>query len=169
LWQIEKMRQKIGLTIILLMLCLLAGCGFHLRHSQTNLGTKYPMIVLPPSGSNTLHQALYRALLASSVNVLEEAPPDQGGPQLRVISQQITQQPLVYGPDAELRRERLKMAVLFSFGDNATQQFELSTERDRQLNSKQHLGDNAEKVVIEQEMQADIISQLLRYLSSRHH
>jgi outer membrane lipopolysaccharide assembly protein LptE/RlpB len=73
---------------------------------------------------------------------------------------------LVYGPDGELRRERIRMAVQFSFSTNTTKVFELFTERDRQLNSKQHLGDNAEKILIEQEMQADILNQLLRFLAA---
>jgi outer membrane lipopolysaccharide assembly protein LptE/RlpB len=142
------------------------GCGFHLRHSQAHIGMKYPTIVFTPSGSNSMYQGVYHALLASDVNVIESQT-DNVAPTLFIIAQNITQQPLVYGPDAELRRERLRMSVVFSFGNKTPDRFELATERDRQLNSKQHLGDNAEKVVIEREMQADIISQLLRYLASR--
>lgn len=152
-------------SIILLSL-LLSACGFHPRHSQSHLGSKYPTMVLPNSGSNTLHQALHRALLASAIDVHEKNHMEEKSPQLTVLSQQISQLPLVYGPDGELRRERLKMEVSFSFGFDKMQQFTFSTERDRQLNSKQHLGDNAEKILIEQEMQADIISQLLRYLAN---
>lgn len=161
--QIKKM--VVAMFAITIMSCMLVGCGFHLRHSQTHLETKYPTIVLPPSGSNTLHQALYRALVASSVHVQEKK--EDNLPVLLVVSQQLTQQPLVYGPDAELRRERLRMSVVFSFSEKSAEKFELATERDRQLNSKQHLGDNAEKVIIEQEMQSDIVSQLIRYLASK--
>lgn len=146
------------------LILLLCGCGFHLRHAQSDLSKKYPTIILTPSGSNTLHQGLYRALIASSITVVE-SPDVAIGPRLQVISQDLTTQPLVYGPDSELRRERLKMSVSFTFGLENPRQFELTTERDRQLNPNQHLGDNAEKVVIEREMQADIISQLLRFLA----
>ncbi|MBN9288180.1 MAG: hypothetical protein BGO43_08480 [Gammaproteobacteria bacterium 39-13] len=162
--------QHLRVIAVLIMSIALFGCGFHLRHSQSHLGAKYPAIVLPPSGSNTLYQAIYRALLSSSVNV-QDSSNIAGTPRLVILSQQLTQQPLVYGPDAELRRERLRMSVVFSFDDardnTAKREFELATERDRQLNSKQHLGDNAEKIIIEQEMQADIVSQLIRYLASR--
>lgn len=156
------LRQKCIFLILMLSL-LVSGCGFHLRHSQADLSKKYPVIILAPAGSNTLHQGLSRALIASSVQVSENVE-NNTAPRLVVISQNLTTQPLVYGPDSELRRERLKMSVIFSFSD---QQIELETERDRQLNPNQHLGDNAEKVVIEREMQADIISQLLRFLAMR--
>lgn len=153
-----------ALSLFIIIIIILSGCGFHLRHSYADLSTKYPTIILPPSGSNSLHQGLYRALVSSSILVLEEAPEGHIFPRLIIDGQNITAQPLVYGPDGELRRERLKMSVTFSFISTHTQQFELTTERDRQLNPNQHLGDNAEKVVIEQEMQTDLISQLLHFL-----
>ncbi|MBS0287084.1 MAG: hypothetical protein JSR17_07300 [Proteobacteria bacterium] len=162
------MKQKLIFVFLLLQVLCTLGCGFHLRHSQAELSKKYPTIVLVPSGSNTLHQGLSRALIASSVQVSENTE-NISSPRLAVVSQNLTTQPLVYGPDSELRRERLKMSVVFSFGDKEIQQFELETERDRQLNPNQHLGDNAEKVVIEREMQADIISQLLRYLATKQY
>ncbi len=160
------MRQKIALTILVIFSLTLWGCGFHLRHTQAQLGMKYPQIFLPLTGSNTMHQGLYRALLASSIHVTEVAPENKTVPTLKVLSQNITNLPLVYGPDSELRRERLKMSVLFSFENNGSERVELYTERDRQINPNQHLGDNAEKIVIEREMQADIISQLVRFLAS---
>lgn len=160
------MQQLKRFSLLFVVICTLAGCGFHLRHSQSHIGMKYPTIIFIPSGSNSIYQGVYQALISSNVNVLESAPKDSDAPTLFIAAQNITQLPLVYGPDAELRRERLKMSVVFSFGNKIPDRFELATERDRQLNSKQHLGDNAEKVVIEREMQADIISQLLRYLAS---
>lgn len=153
-------------AVIPLLLLLLSGCGFTLRHNQHYLGTKYPQVLLPPTGSHTLHQALHRALLASHIEVLDSAPLDKVVPSLLVVNQDLTSLPLVYGPDAELRRERLKMSVNLSLSDPQTRNFTLYTERDRQLNPRQHLGDNAEKIIIEQEMQADIIEQLLRFLAS---
>ncbi len=164
------MRHKIALTILVIISLTLWGCGFHLRHSQAQLWMKYPQIYLPPTGSNTLHQGLHRALMASSIHVTEEAPPkNMTVPTLKVLSQNISNLPLVYGPDSELRRERLKMSVFFYFQDNLnrSERVELYTVRDRQINPNQHLGDNAEKIVIENEMQADIISQLVRFLASR--
>ena len=149
---------------------MVAGCGFHLRLHQAQLRTQYPVIILPSSGSLTLHQALLRALDASAVRVLDKPSPKIDYPQLVVAAQTLTVQPLVYGPDSELRRERLKLNVTFNFGTSKgpITSFELSTERDRQLNSNQHLGDNAEKVLIEQEMQADIIGQCLRFIANHH-
>jgi outer membrane lipopolysaccharide assembly protein LptE/RlpB len=150
--------------ILSLIGILLSGCGFHLRQTQLHLERKYPTIILPATGSHTLHQALHRSLLAHDIQVLEGSAMNY--PTLTVVSQEITTQPLVYGTDAELRRERLKMTVVFSFSSDKSQNFILSAIRDRQLNSKQHLGDNAEKILIENEMQNDILNQLLRYLAN---
>jgi outer membrane lipopolysaccharide assembly protein LptE/RlpB len=157
--------QSIKFFSVFCLITLLCACGFHLRQHHMDLSAKYPIIALPPTGSNTLHQALSRALIASAVEVQEDVLPGEILPTLVVHAEELTAEPLVYGTDSELRRERLKMAVTFSFGFEASKQFELTTERDRQLSSKQHLGDNAEKIIIEKEMQADIISQLLRYLA----
>lgn len=145
----------------------ISGCGFHLRTNQVELGDKFPVIVLQRTGTHTFHQALQRALtLASSTVIVDPCDTDTDVPRLTIIAMQTTQQPLVYGPDSELRRERLRMSVKFSFSNPTPMEIDLYSVRDRQLNSNQYLGDNAEKSMIEQEMQADIISQLLLYLES---
>jgi outer membrane lipopolysaccharide assembly protein LptE/RlpB len=158
-----------SLTIAVLIGSLvLGGCGFHLRQNQVELGNKFPVIVLTRSGSHTFHQALQRALLLASTHVVVDASENQDAdaPRLTIVAMQTTQQPLVYGPDSELRRERLRMSVTFSFANPTPTEIALYSVRDRQLNSNQYLGDNAEKSMIEQEMQADIIGQLLQYLES---
>lgn len=153
------------LTLGFSLLC--SGCGFHLRTNQVELGNKFPVIVVPRTGTHTFHQALQRALTLSSTQVIvDPREADADVPSLSIISMQTTQQPLVYGPDSELRRERLRMSVRFSFTNPTPVEIDLYSVRDRQLNSNQYLGDNAEKSMIEQEMQADIIAQLLQYLES---
>lgn len=158
-----------SLSIITLLSILLGGCGFHLRNHQVELGHKFPVVVLQRSGSHTLYQALQRALTQASTEVIFDTAAgddETDAPRLFIVAMQTTQQPLVYGPDSELRRERLKMAVTFSFANPTPTEITLYSVRDRQLNSNQYLGDNAEKSMIEQEMQADIIAQLLQYLES---
>lgn len=149
----------------LIFTMVLCGCGFHLRKNAVRLNAKYPAIVLPLSGSHTFHQALRRTLAAHSIQV-ENEPWDPELPKLYVKSQHIQVQPLVYGPDSELRRERFVMSVTFTFGYVLPKEFMLSTVRDHQLYSSQHLGDNAEKSLMETEMQQDIIDQLLRFIES---
>lgn len=159
------MRRASFITILLLLTTLLAGCGFHLRKNVLHLNVKYPTIVLPLSGSYTFHQALRRALIAQSICVIESSD-DPNFPRLVISDQLLTEQPIVYGPDSELRRERLLLNMTFSFGYQFPRKFVLSTVRDHQLYSTQHLGDNAEKSLMEVEMQTDIIEQLLRYIES---
>lgn len=157
------MQRSYTFLIVLIATTLLSGCGFHLRKNALHLNVKYPTIALPFTGSNTFHQALRRSLLAHSVRILEDCM-DPNVPKLIITSQLLTEQPIVYGPDSELRRERLLMNMTFSFGYTSPKTFVLSTVRDHQLYSSQHLGDNAEKSLMETEMQADIIEQLLRYI-----
>lgn len=154
------------LVLLLKISCLaVSGCGFHFHKDDVQLNAAYPTIYLAPSGSNSLYQSVYRALEANHVKVIN-CLPDGSVPKLIIVSESLTQEPFVYGPDSELRREHLNMVNLFSFSNGQTKEFALSAERDRQLNNKQHLGDNAEKVIILQEMQNDIIQQLLYRLKN---
>ena len=154
-----------GLMIVILTLQLIA-CGFHLRHHDWALAESYPTIILPETGSPVFYQYLYRELSSRGVHI-ERDPCVADLPSLRVISETLTSQPLVYGADGELRRERLKMTITFTFKTHHEQQFALYTERERQLNNRQHLGDNAEKTILESEMRLDIIQQLFRYLATQ--
>lgn len=158
------MKKRAFCAIIAFFVLTLSACSFHLRRNPVYLADQYPIIVLPFTGSHTLHQALFRALTSASIHVVDTCPPDGNAPRLIVVDQNLTQRPLVYGEDSELRRERLIMTITFSFGETNPKEFTLSTQRDHQLNSNQHLGDNAEKIIIEREMQLDIIDQLLRYI-----
>lgn len=142
---------------------LFTGCGFHLRRPVCDIQAQYPAVICPLSGTHTFHQALYNAFLNQGITVIE-CPTDECLPKIQVISQSLDTQPLVYGTDGELRRERLRMTVVFSIHTDCTRHISLATYRDRQLNSRQHLGDNAEKILLEREMQQDIIQQLFRSL-----
>ena len=152
--------------LLLILLNVLSGCGFHLRRLACDITAIYPAVVCPLSGTHTLHQALYNALLTQGVTVLDCQPPDDCLPQIQVFAQTLDSQPLVYGADGELRRERLRMAVTFTVETDCVRHIALATYRDRQLNNRQHLGDNAEKILLEREMQQDIIQQLFRTMAA---
>lgn len=157
--------------LLALSLCVLSGCGFHLRNHYHRLDDQYPVMVLPATGTDSFHRALRNALQMTSIRVLDASDSDDKNlPTLTIVSEDLHAQPLVYGSDSELRRERLQLQVVFTFIDGISpeaKQIEFFTKRERQLNSNQHLGDNAEKILIEQEMQTDIIAQLLLFLSHR--
>jgi outer membrane lipopolysaccharide assembly protein LptE/RlpB len=160
-------RQRAFFLIIITSCLLLCACGFHLRSYQESLRHVIPVILLKPSGTPPFYQRLRYSLLARSIEVVEATPSsDRHMPQLSILSEELLTFPLVYGPEGDLRRERLKFTVEFSYCDKEeTNTFTLSTERDRQLIPRQRLGDDSEKVIIEREMQMDIIQQLLRYLA----
>src|SRR5688572_29541638 len=110
----DKLKKYVVHCLLLSCFLWVSGCGFHLQRTALPLGKKYPTLLLIPSGSNTLYQALRRALIASKVQVLEQTN-DPQIPRLQVLQEELTSYPLVYGPDGELRRERLKMIMTFSF------------------------------------------------------
>lgn len=152
--------------ILLLLICLtlLSGCGFHLRRTPCHLAATYPTVVLPFSGTHSLYQAVYHALTTQGITVLECPDETVCFPQIRIGSQSLVSQPLVYGADGELRRERLRLSVEFIVETDCARTICFATYRDRILNNRQHLGDNAEKILLEREMQQDIIQQFFRYL-----
>lgn len=158
----------VNFTISLILFSLLSGCGFHLRKNAIAINEKYPVMVLPFSGSHTFYQALRRTLLGHSVTLLKEIPEENIGcyPILTIVSEKQTIQPIIYGPDSELRRERLFLTIIFSFGYLSPKNIAFTAVRDHQLYSSQHLGDNAEKSLLETEMQTDIIQQFLRYIEN---
>lgn len=162
------MQKLSSIIITLILFSLLFGCGFHLRKNAVTIGTKYPVMILPFSGSHTFYQALRRALVAHSITLLKDPSTEAIAyyPTLQVISEKQTIQPIIYGPEDELRRERLFLTITFSFGYISPKEIVFTTVRDHQLYSSQHLGDNAEKSLLQTEMQADIIQQLLRYIES---
>ncbi len=161
------MLQRTLLVFILISCLFVSACGYHLRSRQESLRHAVPVIVLKPSGTPPFYQRLRYYISARAIEVIEYEKPQDNIPQLAILSEQLTQFPLVYGPEGDLRRERLKMTVQFSYYDKETKIVTLSTERDRQLIPSQRLGDDAEKVIIEREMQIDIIQQLLRYLATQ--
>jgi outer membrane lipopolysaccharide assembly protein LptE/RlpB len=158
--------KSLKIIVVLLLTLALTACGFHLRKSHWELEKKYPKIVLPETGSHTFYQSLYRDLRSAGIDVLDTPSKTTKYPVLSVVSEKMDIQPLVYGTDGELRRERMTMTVVFAFDTTRHIEFDLSTERERQLNNHQHLGDNAEKIILEREMQNDIIQQLFRYLAT---
>jgi LPS-assembly lipoprotein len=162
------MQKLSSLIITLLLFSLLSGCGFHLRKNAEAVSAKYPVIILPFSGSHTFYRSLRRSLLAHSIDLLDEKPVGETEcyPILNIVSEEQTIQPIIYGPESELRRERLFLTIIFSFGFTCPQEIAFTAVRDHQLYSSQHLGDNAEKSLLETEMQADIIRQFLRYIES---
>src|SRR5437762_13126204 len=104
------MKNNALIIALVLVALVLSSCGFHLRKNVLKLDLQYPILLLPTSGSHTLHEALHRALRLASIEVVQVPPPGSPIlPKLVVVSQQLTQQPLVYGQDGELRRERIKM------------------------------------------------------------
>jgi outer membrane lipopolysaccharide assembly protein LptE/RlpB len=161
------MPRRLSVCILIVFCAVMTGCGFHLRKDAIRICEKYPVMILPFTGSHTFHQALRRSLRSHSVDLLKRPSESTVGcyPTLCIVSEDRLTQPIVYA-DGELRRERLFMTVTFSFGYTEFEQIEFSTVRDHQLYSSQYLGDNAEKSLLETEMQADIIQQLLRYIES---
>lgn len=159
------MPRRLSLCFLIFLCVVMTGCGFHLRKNAVHICAKYPVVILPFTGSHTFHQALKRSFRSHSVEVLEQLPENALNcyPILEIVSEDRLTQPIVYA-DSELRRERLFLTVTFSFGYTEFEQIVFSTVRDHQLYSSQYLGDNAEKSMLETEMQADIIQQLLRYI-----
>lgn len=156
--------------VCLLLLCLVSGCGFHLRgtHHPKTLHVK-EMILLPYTPYTRFYQVARENLKRAGVDVL--LPEDnfhQVCPTLTLTKSDMSQHTLVYSLQGQTRRERLQLGLKYHLNLPSThQEFsqKIISNRDRQLNPNQDLADQYEKSLLDTEMQQELIEQLIQHLS----
>lgn len=163
----QKITKIISFLLITSLILGTTGCGFHLRKQRVNLQNTLPYAYLERDNMRMVfYQKLVRSLQAANVKILDESE-KLSIPNIYLADHQMGQQPLVYGPDGELRRERV--SVSYDFGINnfyaEDKHIVLSAKRERQLSSSQKLGDNSELNLILSDLEDQIIEQLLLQLA----
>ena len=162
------MRVLFSYGLIVLLLCVQLGCGFHLRKKESVLSHNLSSLALLSNNKyDPFMQLLMQKLKSQNVD-LTSAPTSCAT--LSIGSQAITSRPLAYGPTGELHRERIQLTVTYQFtplnSQDSVPSRSIIVERDRQLNIRQDLGDWSEKQMIITEMQRDAIDQLIRQLNA---
>lgn len=145
--------------IVVLTLCV-SNCGFHLRKTDAHHLSSVSIQLSNncPKFENQLHS--YFQSHHIDVRQYDETSDTSNTPPLLVLGcPALTEQPLVYDGEGQLRRERINLS--FDVAINQQPSLTLSIMRERQLNSNQSLADNAEKKLIIEEMQESLLYQLL--------
>tara|TARA_R110002110_G_scaffold415800_1_gene656253 strand:- start:5288 stop:5800 length:513 start_codon:yes stop_codon:yes gene_type:complete len=169
--------MKITKCFTLIALLGLHGCGFHLRNPHPGSFDAIELQVLAncPKFENQLRSYLQSYNIKiyehqkqdKETNDYEFSPESntqfRQRPLLKISCPSLTQQPLVYDGEGQLRRERLTSSLSATI--NYHKNIELEVTREHQLNSNQSLADNAEKVIIISEMQDDLFYKLLTHMA----
>lgn len=155
--------KKYIVVVLLGVVLFIQGCGFHLKQNYQQFKNHYPKVAIDPYTDFALSSLLRQTLKANNIEVINKPTADV--PTIQVSNYKLSSHPYVYGPDGELRRERLTLNLTFVWQQNNQQTLlPLATFKERHLNTQQYLGDNAEKNLIILEMQKEIIHQFLRHM-----
>ena len=145
----------------------LAGCGFHLRASQT---FPFSSLAIMPNPGGPLTIELRRSF-GSAVRVLG---PDEPLTQAQIVLDIVQEQPekTVVGMNStgQVRefqlRIRLKFKVRTPQGKELVPETEILQQRDITFNESAVLAKEAEAALLYRDMQTDIVQQLMRRLAS---
>ena len=146
---------------------LLAGCGFHLRASQSFV---FDTVAVTPETGGAVAAELVRYLGAS---VRPVAPPAGGvAPQVIVDILQELREKTVVGVNAtgQVREFQLRIRVKFRVrtpqGRELIPDTDMVQQRDISFNESAVLSKEAEEGVLYRDMQTDLVQQLLRRLAA---
>ena len=156
------------LVAILLVVSLnlgLSGCGIHLQ--GTLLADKLPfkaVAITPNDPFNPVYKQLRYSLKAKNIKVCDPSACCTM-PCLTLLNHIFIEQPFVYGPDGDVRREKIIFELEYQYNNNKIKK--ITTRRFWQLNLNQNLANVAEKEMIQKEMISDAVQQLLIQLTAQ--
>jgi len=142
--------------------CLLMGCGFHLRGQDYTLKQYFAQLSVESANNSTeeQRQALLDALTAAGVNTT----PTTNGPHVVLSESRIDTEPLAFGIDGEVRRERITAQVTFSFEEGTAIYLPkqvLTTAQERIRYANYDLSDASDKEKIIEDLQITLAHQIM--------
>ena len=154
---------------VLLLLMLLAGCGFQLR-GQIELPQSLERITLNAADpTSLLFQELIGQLEANGVVVSQRALPQAS--LLTLHSERLYRQALTISQDARVREYVLYLEVRYSLanaqGEVLLQDESMRLSREYQFDEKAILGGQREEEFLADDLARQMASQLVRSLASR--
>lgn len=161
------MVKKYFTFTLLTLTFLIAGCSFYPRGSGLQaLALQLPEVMLQPYQPYEMNQRLLRtALLQAGVQVKNEGT----YPILKITRNELSTRPLIYGPNAEVRQQRLKLEIDYVLLNAKKEDWialhTLTVEREQILDPNYTLGDAQEKAFLEQEMRMEIFQNLVYQLT----
>ena len=152
------------LIVACVLSVLITGCGFQLRGQTTHALAIHQLQLSPAQPESATYQSILQYLKNQGLSVNA----DEQAPTLSILSQGIKDHVLAYGPQGQVRRERLTYHFTFevtdTMGEVIVPRTTLKTDRDRVLNPDQSLADDHERQLLEREMRYDILGQMMQLL-----
>ncbi len=158
---------RLGLALMLLaLLALFAGCGFHLRGNQAFV---FSSIAITPYPGSAVAEELRRSL-GGAVTVLKPQDPiTRAQLVLKVVSEQREKTVVGVNVSGQVREFQLRIRVKFSLltpkGKELWSDNEILQQRDISYNESAALAKEAEEILLYRDMQTDIVQQIMRRLA----
>lgn len=160
-----------GLMVLMpmLMLMLLAGCGFQLRGNIELPPTLERITLSATDASSLFFQELIGQLEASGVAVSQAGMPDAS--LLNIDSERLYRQALTISQDARVREYVLTLEIRYSLtsaeGEVLLQDEVMRLSREYQFDEQAILGGRREEEFLGEDLARQMASQLVRTLAAR--
>ncbi len=159
-------KQSIYLLLATCYLLLLAGCGFHLRGSDT------ARVQLPPTylagAAGPLQREVRRYLAVSAVSVVEERQDAQLV--IDLIGEDIQRRVLSVGSTGKVQEYEVHYAATYGVqrvdGEVVIARETLDQQRDYTFSEAEVLAKDVEQERLVQDMRRDVVRQMMRRLQS---
>ncbi len=152
-------------AILVLLVCLLSACGFHLR-GQAGMPFKTIFLVAPDVNSPFVNE-LRRNLLTNKIVIAPAA--DQADIILNIASEIADKQPLTFDASGRVSEYQLRYRVALRAYDNKQQNWMAADEmvlyRNYSYDDTKILAKEAEEALLAQNMRSDMVQQIIRRLS----
>ena len=153
-----------GLTLVLvgLLVCALAGCGFHLRENAT-LPPAMKRVHLTVSGAGEFQRHLARALQTSGATIEDESGP--GIAELNVPVASFATESLTRGGYVRITEQAVRFQVTFNVAGPGGQTIEpsqtINMQREYSYDAADATGNANQVTQIEKSLQDDMVQSIL--------
>jgi LPS-assembly lipoprotein len=152
--------------IVLLTVCVLAGCGFHLRGARP---LPYESIYVGAPDYSELGAALKRSIRASGRTRVADTP-QEAQAQLSIVSESREKSILSLNAAGRVREFQLRYRFAFHVHDGKGRDFlprnEILLTRDFTFNDSAVLAKEQEEALLYRDMQNDLVQQIMRRLEA---
>jgi len=152
-------------SLVILIICLLNSCGFHLREQKTLPPQLHKLIISPNQPWDRFQLLLKRQLASAGASFSQH----HSASTLKLTRVYLSESTVAFGPDGQVHRARLDYTVHFSV-ENSKNEVILPNQtilirRDYRINSNSKLSSDDEKAIIIEEMQRDAVDQVIQRLT----
>lgn len=154
----------------IIVLSLLAGCGFHLRGTFSIPSSLQTLEVLPNQPYDTFQRALRQLLKSNHVKIIDRSVEETTKiATLTILGQAFSERTIAYGSNGLPNRAALALKINYQLtnpqGKPVGSNTVVEVERELTLNPNAVLGTDNERARLQADLYRDAASQLVRQLS----